>query len=161
MTTKNAGKAMETIGKGADIEKLPRTLARFVKENENIDLMEEMTGVATEAAFNTDSVDEDADEVMNQGLDEISIDIQAEIANTNALGKQRAAASALAEAEETRHQKKLKYCEDWGIEGLILSSPNLLSCCQHVPNPCRRSCAALFTTSVTWHHADTQNRRLR
>ena len=104
---KNAGKAMETVGKAAEIEKLPQTLAQFMKENEKMDLMEEMMGDAADAAFDTDGVDEDADEVMNQVLDEIGIDLSAELAKANAPRKQRVAASApAATAEDTTAEEE-------------------------------------------------------
>ena len=103
---KNAGKAMEAVGKAADMEKLPQTLAQFVKENEKLDLMEEMMGDAAEAAFDTDGVDEDADAVMNQVLDEIGIDISAELANANAPRKPRVAANTPAAAEDTTAEEQ-------------------------------------------------------
>lgn len=94
---------MAKVGKAMDPKKVQQTLAEFLKENEKM----EMTGELMEDAFDNEEVDDEADEVMHQVLDEIGLDVSTQLSKAAAPRTQVAAARPTAARQAESEEDKL------------------------------------------------------
>jgi len=65
---------MSKINKQMDVQKIAKTMQNFEKENMKMEMSEEMMNDAMESAFAESGDEEEADNIMNQVLDEIGIE---------------------------------------------------------------------------------------
>lgn len=84
-----SSEAMKEVGKAIQPEKLQQTLAQFMQENAKLDMTQDLM----EDAFDNDDVESEADDVMNQVLDEIGIDLSSQLSKAPAPKTQIAAPS--------------------------------------------------------------------
>ncbi|KAL4431015.1 hypothetical protein ABPG75_006271 [Micractinium tetrahymenae] len=97
-----AGKAMAQMGAATDVKQMQKNMMQFGRENAKMEMTGEMMDSAIEDALDGDGVEEETDDVMAQVLDEIGIDLSAQIgaAPKQRLPAQRHAAAAPAEEED-------------------------------------------------------------
>eukprot|EP00210_Caulerpa_lentillifera_P005302 g5066.t1 len=81
---KNASTAMKAVSKATDAQKMQQTLQSFTKENEKMSLAQEFMDDAVESALDTDGIEDEADDVMNQVLDEIGIEFNSKLSGSHA-----------------------------------------------------------------------------
>jgi division protein CdvB (Snf7/Vps24/ESCRT-III family) len=92
--------AMKKANKAMDTAKLSKTMQQFAVESEKMGLNEEMMDMTLSAL--DDDVEEDADAITKQVLDEIGVNLSGELhaAPTNALGTKQAIGSTSAAERE-------------------------------------------------------------
>lgn len=87
----SATKTMTSMQGAMNPAKINSTMAAFAKENQRMEMAQEMIGDAVDGALDTDEVEEETDGLVGQVLDEIGIDLAASMQSAP---KQRQAARA-------------------------------------------------------------------
>ena len=70
---KNISKAMAKLNKSIELPELQKALRDFMKENEQMEIKNEMVGDAIDMAMDSAEDEEESDQMVNQILDEIGI----------------------------------------------------------------------------------------
>lgn len=106
MTSAMAGttKVMQGMAKSIDLPKLNQMMQEFVKENEKMELTQELVGDSIDDVMEGDQDEEEQDKIVNQILDEIGIDLHGKVpeapmsdmASTVAVGAPQKMAAAVA-----------------------------------------------------------------
>jgi len=68
-------KAMGAMNKTINLPALNATMREFLQENQRMDLIDEMVGDAVDMAVDSEDIDTESDDVVNQVLSEIGVDI--------------------------------------------------------------------------------------
>jgi len=93
-----AAKAMGAVNATSDPVAMNKMLQEFQKQNEIMDAKQEMMDDGLDGLFDDDTIEEEADDLTNQVLEEIGLDMAGKMAAPAAGG--RVAAPAEAEAED-------------------------------------------------------------
>jgi len=92
--------AMSTANAAMDSKETMKILAEFQRENEKLNVKEEMMNDALIDAFDNDELDEQADEVTNQVLAELGVEMDSQLVGLNAPQKKPATAEMTPEEQE-------------------------------------------------------------
>jgi len=80
----NVTKAMGTANNAIDSTEIAKVMGEFTRQNEIMGLREEMMDDALTDAFDTDEVEEEADQVANQVLAELGIELDSQLVGLDA-----------------------------------------------------------------------------
>ncbi|XP_048833843.1 charged multivesicular body protein 2b-like isoform X2 [Brienomyrus brachyistius] len=75
-------KTMQTVNKKMDPSKTLQTMQEFQKENQKMEMTEEMINNTLDEIFDESSDEEESQEIVNQVLDEIGIEISGKVSST-------------------------------------------------------------------------------
>eukprot|EP00208_Stichococcus_sp_RCC1054_P004750 CAMPEP_0206139258 /NCGR_PEP_ID=MMETSP1473-20131121/5224_1 /ASSEMBLY_ACC=CAM_ASM_001109 /TAXON_ID=1461547 /ORGANISM="Stichococcus sp, Strain RCC1054" /LENGTH=180 /DNA_ID=CAMNT_0053532959 /DNA_START=472 /DNA_END=1014 /DNA_ORIENTATION=- len=103
---KTAGTAMQAMGQTLNPQKMQQDMQAFARENQRMDMAGEMMDDAIDGAFSDD--EEEGDEIMNQVLDEIGIDVSAQLGAARAPRTRAPASAAAAGATESAEDAELR-----------------------------------------------------
>ncbi|KAL6059988.1 ESCRT-III subunit protein did4 [Balamuthia mandrillaris] len=95
---KGASQAMTMMNRRMNIPAMQRVLQNFEMQSEQMDMKQEMMGDAMDDLFEEDDEEEQMDDIINQVLDEIGINLSAELVDTpgSGVGVQQAKAKTAA-----------------------------------------------------------------
>ncbi|XP_023684761.1 charged multivesicular body protein 2b-like isoform X1 [Paramormyrops kingsleyae] len=79
-------KTMQTVNKKMDPRKTLQTMQEFQKENQKMEMTEEMINNTLDEIFDESSDEEESQEIVNQVLDEIGIEISGKLARAPSAG---------------------------------------------------------------------------
>mmetsp|Transcript_6560 Transcript_6560/g.10376 ORF Transcript_6560/g.10376 Transcript_6560/m.10376 type:complete len:161 (+) Transcript_6560:614-1096(+) len=80
----NAGKVMGKVNESMDPAQMAKMMGEFEKQNEMMDTKQEMMDDALDGLFDDDEIEEEADNVTQQVLDELGLDLSAKLATPSA-----------------------------------------------------------------------------
>ncbi|CAI5978637.1 unnamed protein product, partial [Closterium sp. NIES-65] len=96
---RSAGTVMGNVNKQLDVASAARMAADFQRESAKMDHVGDMVGGALDDALDTSDTEEEADDITNQILDEIGIDMSAQLSSVPA---RRLPTAAAAQGEASR-----------------------------------------------------------
>lgn len=100
-----AGSAVQAMNKSANPEQMLRDAQAFSRENARMDIAADMVGDALDDTFSDD--EEEADYAINQVMDEIGIDLSAQLKSAPRSKAPPTAATAVAADDEDAEMRKL------------------------------------------------------
>jgi hypothetical protein len=80
--------AMATANSAMDVKATTKIMQEFRRENERLEVKQEMMDDALIDAFDTDDVEEEAEQVTNQVLAELGVELDSKMVGLNAPSKQ-------------------------------------------------------------------------